>query len=328
MLFWRGLGLLPTVFYGPPNSTKEDTPASGQGVGQYFLTRKFSSQTAPPPLIISYQRPVSGASGQLLDIDGKEVVTIEVMGQNGVLLDREVIRAGNPGTGDGMATTFTISRSQNDILALRLVPNGRVGAGIAFDNFYASISSTQQQICGPPQLTGHTSWMNISRTECFNRARRALQSAGIRLGNENTTFVEGQSANHSSYIACICTIEGIQPTEETLVSISVASPSTWSAGPEAIRNYLINYMRNPASAGPVPQMTSSGTGQNRNPPYNPPTQGRSNPIPSQNICDDPRAMGLIDEWISSARPPQLPQESLSYESWGRMVGLSKTAVIS
>ena len=49
---------------------------------------------------------------------------------------------------------------------------------------------------------------------------------------------------------------------------------------------------------------------------------------SQNICDNPRAMGLIDEWISSARPPQLPQESLSYESWGRMVGLSKTAVIS
>lgn len=311
-------------FYGPPNSTKEDTPAPNQGVGNYFLTRKFSQNTAPPPLVISYSNPVSGASAQLLDIDGNESVTIEVRGQNGSILEKQTIRSGDPGTGDGIATTFTISRAQNDIYSLRLVPNGLAGAGIAFDNFNASIV---QQPCGPPGLTGHTSWMNISRTECFTRARNALRAAGFRLTNENTTFFEGQSELHSSFIACICTIEGIQPSEETLVAITVASPKTWTPGPEPIRNFLINFMRNPATAGAPPSLTNSRGSGNQNP--NSYTPGVTPNLPSgQTICDNPRAMDLIDEWINNAHPPQLPGESLAYDPWGRLIGVSKTALLT
>jgi hypothetical protein len=56
-------------------------------------------------------------------------------------------------------------------------------------------------------------------------------------------------------------------------------------------------------------------------PTNPGPQGN----PAGGACADPRTMGIMDEWLSRAIPPQKPGESLRYEAWGRLVGDSLTA---
>lgn len=43
------------------------------------------------------------------------------------------------------------------------------------------------------------------------------------------------------------------------------------------------------------------------------------------ICDNPRTLAIMDEWLARAIPPQKPGESLRYEAWGRLVGKSLTA---
>jgi hypothetical protein len=45
------------------------------------------------------------------------------------------------------------------------------------------------------------------------------------------------------------------------------------------------------------------------------------------ICNDPRTLSIMDEWLARAIPPQKPGESLRYEAWGRLVGQSLTANI-
>jgi hypothetical protein len=44
------------------------------------------------------------------------------------------------------------------------------------------------------------------------------------------------------------------------------------------------------------------------------------------ICDDPQTLAVMDEWLARAVPPQEPGESLRYESWGRVVGTSRSVV--
>lgn len=46
------------------------------------------------------------------------------------------------------------------------------------------------------------------------------------------------------------------------------------------------------------------------------------------ICDDPRTLSIMDEWLARAIPPQKPGESLRYEPWGRLVGRSLTANVT
>ena len=53
---------------------------------------------------------------------------------------------------------------------------------------------------------------------------------------------------------------------------------------------------------------------------------RYNSSGSGGICDDPRTLAIMDEWLARAIPPQQPGESLRYEAWGRRVGRSLTAI--
>jgi hypothetical protein len=46
------------------------------------------------------------------------------------------------------------------------------------------------------------------------------------------------------------------------------------------------------------------------------------------ICDDPRILQIMDEWLSQAIPPQEPGQSFRYESWGRLVGQSRSANVT
>ncbi len=56
--------------------------------------------------------------------------------------------------------------------------------------------------------------------------------------------------------------------------------------------------------------------------------GSGSSIGTGGICDDPRTLSIMDEWLATAIPPQKPGESLRYESWGRLVGRSLTATIT
>jgi LCCL domain-containing protein len=46
------------------------------------------------------------------------------------------------------------------------------------------------------------------------------------------------------------------------------------------------------------------------------------------ICDDPKTLVLMDQWLSQAIPPQRKGESLRYEPWGRLVGRSLSATLT
>jgi hypothetical protein len=145
-------------FLGPPNHSSADRPAANQNVGKYFLTRQYGS--TPPPLLIIYDRPVDGVSGELLDVDnlGKqfEKFTIQIRGKPNQILDQKIIssRDSRFHTGDGIATLFSFSRAKKDIHSLRIVSGGnKRGFGIAFDNFSPS-SAAPSSHSGPESPIG------------------------------------------------------------------------------------------------------------------------------------------------------------------------------
>jgi hypothetical protein len=124
-----------------------DTPLPGQGVGDFFLTDDDSVADPPKALWIGYDTPVSAASGIILDIDfwGRsttiyEAWTIDAFDVNGQYLESLELRAGDPGTGDGVASIWSFERPIADIVLIRVAYTGTkdFGVGLAFDNFSPS----------------------------------------------------------------------------------------------------------------------------------------------------------------------------------------------
>jgi len=121
-----------------------DNPLPNQGVGQYFLTDDGVVSGNPLPLIIAYDSPTSAASGAILDIDNAganpEIYFIEARDQNDMVLELITITAGDPGTGDQLATYWSFARPTADILSIRIVAfrANNADIGLAFDNFNSS----------------------------------------------------------------------------------------------------------------------------------------------------------------------------------------------
>jgi hypothetical protein len=124
-----------------------DMPLGDQGVGSFFLTDDGSVAAPPRPLWIGYDTAVSAASGAILDVDywGKsttiyESFTIDAWDAQGQLLESIEIRAGDLGTGDGIASIWSIERDVAEIRLIRVSYTGTkdFGVGLAFDNFSPS----------------------------------------------------------------------------------------------------------------------------------------------------------------------------------------------
>jgi hypothetical protein len=134
-----------TGFYGPPDHTAGDKPAAGQNLGSYFLTDNGIVSGTPfaPPLIVVYDPPTAEASGEIIDIDHDEQFTIELRDAYDVVIDTISITAGDPGTGDGLATPWSFDRDENDVFSIRFVGSRTEpgGFGVGYDNFYARRSS-------------------------------------------------------------------------------------------------------------------------------------------------------------------------------------------
>lgn len=182
--------------------------------------------------------------------------------------------------------------------------------------------------CGPPSLAGHHSWIDLSREDCIARAQNAMRSAGFNILGVDNGYVIGKTEQHSSFIRCICTISGIKPDEETLMAVTVATPDNWPGGSEPIRDYLRDFMQNPGEAGTPPDLSATPPTINNGgftPAYSPPNNPNTSAAAD---CSNPRLLQIMDEWLLQAKPIQKSGESLRFEPWGRVVGISNSSVIT
>lgn len=135
------VGAPTTAFAGPPNHTGADNPVPGQNIGSFFLTDDgvLSTSLISPALIANYSLPTSAASGVILDIDFDESFLIQARDNLGNVLETINIQAGDPNTGDGIATFWSLNRPTNDIASIKFAGSRTIsgGFGLGFDNFNA-----------------------------------------------------------------------------------------------------------------------------------------------------------------------------------------------
>jgi len=122
--------------------TPDDTPLPGQGIGEFFLTDDGFVVGVPEPLIISYVAPTAFSSGIILDIGGAhtsypEIFTVEARDALDITLESITFTAGDPGTGDELATPWSFNHATADIHSIRIVAfrAGNRNVGWGFDNF-------------------------------------------------------------------------------------------------------------------------------------------------------------------------------------------------
>ena len=136
------VGAPRTAFAGPPSNSGNDNPVDSpdQGIGASFLTDDgILGSFNPPPLLVEYDPPTSEASGVILDTDSDESFAIEARDALGSVLQTVTIQAGDAGTGDGLATLWSIQRADADIYSIRFVGTRTAsgGFGLGFDLFDA-----------------------------------------------------------------------------------------------------------------------------------------------------------------------------------------------
>ncbi|HAB19044.1 MAG TPA: hypothetical protein PLX89_02340 [Verrucomicrobiota bacterium] len=127
----------PTAFWGPPNSTTFNQPATGQNVGTSFLSDSDAVDEPPAPLVVTYAQPVAAASGFIIDIDSDESWRVEARDAAGHVLAQVELKDGDHQTGDGIASPWSFALPAADIQSIRIVFTGRPDdlVGLAFDNF-------------------------------------------------------------------------------------------------------------------------------------------------------------------------------------------------
>jgi hypothetical protein len=144
-----------------------DTAAPGfEGdLGQFFL--RGTAPVPPIGLVVLYANPVSGANGDIWDIDGNgsqdsEQWLVQGMGQDyidhgdlGDVVATDLSPVGTDLTLDGKPWTFSLNSGSPNIYAIRITFTGTKthGIGLAFDRFSPSL--------GDPTPTRRTSWGTI-----------------------------------------------------------------------------------------------------------------------------------------------------------------------
>ena len=143
----------------------DDTPDSGLGVGDSFLTDD-GALGVTSNLRVDYISPVSQASGVILDVDTRssdpgalEVWKVKALNSSGVRIESITIQAfkgpdepgceGYNGPGDGSARGFSFSRANADIAAVEFEYIGTAkggSVGLAFDNFSPATAVEELQV--------------------------------------------------------------------------------------------------------------------------------------------------------------------------------------
>jgi len=137
-----------------------DTPAPNQKVGRYFITDDgLVSNLTAIPLIVRFENPVDSVSAEVLDMDFDEVFTVTARDKDDNTILTKTIKAGDVGTGDGIATVFgfNIPGCIGTIYSLKFEGTRQAsgGFGFAMDNFSfcftgVDIEKTVTFIVDPP----------------------------------------------------------------------------------------------------------------------------------------------------------------------------------
>jgi hypothetical protein len=126
----------PSVAFSRSGTNDNDTVTAtyAAAVGQFFLVDDVTGDSGDDTIILDYDAPVSVVSGYILDIDSGEDVTVSAYtdATSTNALASLVLSSGDPGTGDGVATFWNISRPTRDIRRVELVPRNRP---VGFDLF-------------------------------------------------------------------------------------------------------------------------------------------------------------------------------------------------
>ncbi len=117
-----------------------DTPAPDQNVGRFFITDDGTTNSlVATPLIVRFEDPVDSVAAQVLDMDFDEIFTVTARDKNDKVLLTKTIKAGDAGTGDGIATVFGFNMPgcAGTIYSLKFQGTRTVsgGFGFAMDNF-------------------------------------------------------------------------------------------------------------------------------------------------------------------------------------------------
>lgn len=137
-----------TAFQGPGNGNDNLSASEMEDLGSFFLTDDgiTSGGLSDPVLIVTYSTPSQFASGSILDIDSGETFSITAYDSEvgGTALDSIHISAGDPDTGNGVATNWIFERATADIRRIEFA-GSRQGLGffgLGFDNFDSGINLT------------------------------------------------------------------------------------------------------------------------------------------------------------------------------------------
>jgi hypothetical protein len=135
-----------TAFWGTNPAHGPDQPRAAQNVGTYFLTDDGvfgAGSPAPPPLVISYARPVATASGTIIDIDYSDAWMVEARNDETQVVATVTLTTNSPNAGDGLATPWSIVRTNADIYSIVITYTGQGNTpGLAFDNFSPALALT------------------------------------------------------------------------------------------------------------------------------------------------------------------------------------------
>ena len=109
-----------------------DTPDPGEGIGQFFLTDDgITSGLNVAPITMRYTREGSSmVSGQILDINFEEEFTVQALDVNGNVVDTFIVQAGDPETGNQLATPWTLTGNPGQIWSV--VMSGTAGPSGGF----------------------------------------------------------------------------------------------------------------------------------------------------------------------------------------------------
>ncbi|MFK7758239.1 MAG: gliding motility-associated C-terminal domain-containing protein [Flavobacteriales bacterium] len=141
-----------------------DTPAAGfeAVLGNYFLTDDgISGGLSTATIWMDFVLPVNEVSGQILDIDNDESFTARAIDGIGNIIDEVVVSSGDPNTGNGVPSSWSLETNGNCITRVVLagVSDGFTSFGYGLDNFefcYADIDVLCQ--CSDPD--DDDSWLN------------------------------------------------------------------------------------------------------------------------------------------------------------------------
>jgi outer membrane protein OmpA-like peptidoglycan-associated protein len=239
-----------TAFEGPRR--QPDTPAPRQDIGSFFLTDDATiAELNVSPLVVVYDPPTAAASGVVLDIDFDETFTIEARDAAGVILQAFTIKAGDRGTGDGIATRWAINRASSDIHSIRFAGRRTTagGFGLGFDNFCSRSSAAGSLL----QISLDAAVLfDFDKSALRPEAEKVLTSAVERIAAypRARVIVEGHTDNvgSASYNQRL--------SEERAASVVKFLQSRLSGGPDTIAFESVGY-------GDTRPASENGTEQGR-----------------------------------------------------------------